>query len=116
MDEILSTRQTIPLSNWKLGNQELKSSGIPTKSWRLGEEIVRTKVYVMVPRVKLSDGAVVDPLRLTKVILWGYPARLEIDLENDPRVVIYGENASKDADLLEKIHDDYHLKFSLLRM
>lgn len=39
------------------------------------------------------------PRGLTKAKLREYPRRLEIDFENDPRVVIYGENASQDAPL-----------------
>ena len=39
------------------------------------------------------------PTRLTKSVLRESLRRLEIDCGNDPRVVIYGENASKDANL-----------------
>jgi hypothetical protein len=68
-------------------------------------------------QVKLSNGTIVDATLITKAALWDYPPKLEIDLsQNEPRIAVYGDDASKDAALLDKIHDDNHLNFPVFRM
>ena len=68
-------------------------------------------------QVKLSNGIILDAEQLVKATLWDYPRRLEIGISGDESpLIVYGEDALRDADLLERIHNDHHLRFPVYRM